>query len=357
MFNENLVCLYLLSQLEISINKQEQLLDVNNGKLSINNLFKNSSHILSELEVNALEREYNSTNVEAILKNMEENGVKFLTPADKDYPQAMLPLPEHPQLLYAKGDLSLLKEPCLAIVGTRYPTSYGKLVTEKFAKKLAENGIVIVSGLCFGIDEIAHRATLEVDGKTIAVIAGGFNNIYPATNTNLAKEISQKGLLFSEYPPSFVAKKYTFPKRNRIVAGISKGVLITEATLKSGTMHTKEYALEYGKELFSIPGNILNEKSELPNHIIQTSQAQCVCKPEDILEVFGIQAKVPKQKVLSLSFDEKTILELLKDEERSFEYLASNSKIPVNILNSCLTTLEIRGLIRKLPAQMFTLIR
>ncbi|MBP3431333.1 MAG: DNA-processing protein DprA [Clostridia bacterium] len=132
--------------------------------------------------------------------------------------------------------------------------------------------------------------------------------------------------------------------------------MITEAGFKSGTIHTKEFALEYGRDVFAVPGNVTNSKSELTNHIIKTAQAEVALSPDDIIEFYGFKTKAKEKKVLALSFDEQKIIELLEDEERDFDYLAENSKIPVNILNSCLTTLEIRGLIRKLPAQTYALI-
>ena len=235
------------------------------------------------------------------------------------------------------------------------PSNYGRIVTEKFSEKLAQSGLVVVSGLCYGVDEIAHKKTLAVGGKTIAVVGSGFNNIYPATNTTLSLEIAERGLLLSEYPPSFKPKRYTFPRRNRIVAGLSDGVLIVEAGIKSGTIHTKEYALEYGKDIFAVPGNITSNKSELTNQLIKSGQAECVLSADEIVDFYGMK-KAEKQKMLTLSFDEKSVVDALADGEKDFDFLSRKTKIPVNILNSCLTTLEIRGLIRKLPAQCYALI-
>ncbi len=289
------------------------------------------------------------------ISNMRVAGIEIITIEDERYPSKLLNLPERPLILYAMGDLSLLNKKSIAVVGTRSPTNYGKIVTEKFVGSLATAGFVIISGLCYGVDEIAHKKTLAVGGKTIAVVGSGFNNIYPAINTNLAKEIAENGLLLSEYPPSFQAKRYTFPRRNRIVAGLCDGVLIPEAGFKSGTVHTKDFALDYGKDIFAVAGSIFNEKSNLPNELIKTAQAECVLSPDDIIEYYGMN-KIDKKKVTSVTFDEQTILNLLEDGEKDMEYLAEKSNIPVNILSSCLTTLEIRGLIRRLPAKTFALI-
>lgn len=293
--------------------------------------------------------------LDSAIENMKSAGIEILTVDDERYPSQLFNLPDRPVVLYAKGDVSLLNEKCLAVVGTRTPTNYGKIVTEKLVGSLASAGFVIVSGLCYGVDEIAHKKTLAVGGKTIAVVGSGFNNIYPAINTNLSKEIARDGLLLSEYPPSFVAKRYTFPRRNRIVAGLSDGVLVTEAGKKSGTVHTKEYALEYGKDIFAVPGSIFSDKSELTNELIKTAQAECVLSADDIIEYYGMK-KTAKKRQIEVSFDEQTILSLLASGEKDVDFLAEKSNIPVNILNSCLTTLEIRGLIRRLPAKTYALI-
>ena len=313
--------------------------------------------VFSVSEVEALRENYDPQQLDGSIENMTKSGIEIVTVFSEKYPRSLIDLPDRPLILFAKGDLSLLEQNCLGVVGTRMPTSYGRLMTEKFVKKLAEAGFVIVSGLCYGVDEIAHRTTLNAGGKTVAIIGSGFSHVYPSTNMNLAREIAAKGLILSEYPPSFIAKKYTFPRRNRIIAGVSKGILIPEAGLKSGTLHTKEYALEYGKDIFAVPGNVTSSKSELPNMLIKTGQAECVLDASEIAEFYGLDNARERKagRFVELSFDEQKIVELLENEERDFDFLAYETKIPVNILNSCLTTLEIRGLIKRLPAQKFCL--
>ncbi len=349
--------LIFMSMCEIPNKKQEKFLECLEN-FSMDAVFAHpmTKKILSVDEFLKVEREYDPQVLDASIQNMKNCGIEIVTVFSEKYPKSLIDLPDRPLILYAKGDMSLLDEKCFAIVGTRMPSNYGKIITEKFAKCLAESGLVIVSGLCYGVDSIAHKSTLEVGGKTIAIIGSGFNHIYPATNVSLAREIAEKGLLLSEYPPSFEAKRYTFPRRNRIVAGVSDGVLITEAGMKSGTVHTKEFALLYGKDIFAVPGNITNSKSELTNHLIKTAQAECALSPDDIVEFYDLTKKVQEKKALSLNFDEQMIVKLLENGEQNFDFLAEKTKIPVNILNSCLTTLEIRGLIRKLPAQTYALV-
>lgn len=345
----------LLSMCEIPNKKQEKLLN-SLEEFTIDALFKdNCADILSTEEIKRLASAYDRQTFESSIQNMIDSGIVILTVLSDDYPKRLIDLPDRPMILYTKGDLSLFDKTSIAMVGTRMPTNYGRMMTEKFADELASSGFVIISGLCYGVDEIAHRKTLEVGGKTIAVIGSGFQNIYPSTNTPLSQEIAEKGLLVSEYYPSFRPKKYTFPQRNRIVAGLSDGVLITEAGAKSGTVHTKEFALEYGKDVFAVPGNINSPKSELPNMMIKSAQAECVLSPNDIVEFYGLEKKAKEQKTFTLNIEEQTIINLLKDGEQDYEFLVIKSKIPVNILNSYLTTLEIRGLIRRLPGKIYAL--
>ena len=345
----------LLSMCEIPNKKQEKLLN-SLEEFTIDALFKdNCADILSTEEIKRLASTYDRQTFESSIQNMIDSGIVILTVLSDDYPKRLIDLPDRPMILYTKGDLSLFDKTSIAMVGTRMPTNYGRMMTEKFADELASSGFVIISGLCYGVDEIAHRKTLEVGGKTIAVVGSGFQNIYPSTNTPLSQEIAEKGLLVSEYYPSFRPKKYTFPQRNRIVAGLSDGVLITEAGAKSGTVHTKEFALEYGKDVFAVPGNINSPKSELPNIMIKSAQAECVLSPSDIVEFYGLEKKAKQQKTFTLNIEEQTIINLLKDGEQDYEVLVIKSKIPVNILNSYLTTLEIRGLIRRLPGKIYAL--
>ena len=348
--------LVFLSAFELSVKKQESILD-SLEDFSVDSMLKNSNvlSILTTEEYHKLVSSYDKRVLDSSIDNMQRNGIKIVTIFSDEYPEKLKDLPDRPLILYAKGDLSLANQKSVAVVGTRMPSNYGRIVTEKFSEKLAQRGLVDVSGLCYGVDEIAHKKTLAVGGKTIAVVGSGFNNIYPATNTTLSMEIAEKGLLLSEYPPSFKPKRYTFPRRNRIVAGLSDGVLIVEAGIKSGTIHTKEYALEYGRDIFAVPGNITSNKSELTNQLIKSGQAECVLSADEIVDFYGMK-KAEKQKVLTLSFDEKAVVDALSDGEKDFDYLSRKTKIPVNILNSCLTTLEIRGLIRKLPAQCYALI-
>jgi len=270
--------------------------------------------------------------LDSYINNLNQKNITCITIKSESYPNKLKNLDENPLLLFCKGDISLLKTKSVAIVGTRLPTAYGRFVTEKFSKTLVEHNLTIISGLASGVDKIAHEQALKSVGKTIAVLGGGFDNMYPSMNTNLANEIAEKGLLISEYRPNVFPTSYTFPFRNRIIAGLSDGVLITEAGEKSGALHTKNYALEYGRELFVTPGNINNLKCIGTNRIIKSMQGACVTEPEDILIKLGINAEIKKKVVtVQTNMTEKLILTELEDGEKSLENLQEITKLETKI--------------------------
>ena len=292
--------------------------------------------------------------IENYLESLEDRDIKLITKFDGDFPSKLKVLPDCPMFLFCKGDLSLLNKKALAIVGTRKPSPYGRVVTERISRDVAGAGIVIVSGLAYGVDSIAHRKCLEVGGKTIAVLGSGFDRIYPSEHKGLADEIAKSGLLVSEYSPDKQATKFSFPTRNRIIAGISDGVLITEANIRSGTIHTKDYALEYNRAIYAVPGNIDSQTSGLTNDIIKKGQARCVTEPRDILDDFDIE-EGSKPKQYQLSMDEQAIVNLLQDGMKEIDYLTKNCGLTINNFNSNLTMLEIRGIITRLPGGLVSL--
>ncbi len=304
-------------------------------------------------ELEDMRRQANSTAVNNYFNSLEKQGIQVITGVSELYPEKLKGLTNPPSALFCKGDVSLLKEFAIAIVGSRTPTNYGRIITDEFAETLAKSGVVIISGLAYGIDSISHKKALEVGGKTIAVLGGGFNHIYPAEHTSLADEIAKKGLLISEYCPSLKPTKYSFVERNRIIAGLCDGILIPEASLKSGTRSTKDFALDCGKDVFAVPGSIKNDKSELPNLLISCGHAKCVLSPKNILEEYNIKMKPKVSVVKNTSAQEDVILSLLADGEKDVAFLQENSGFDIKNLNSYLTLLEIRGIIRKLPGNYY----
>ena len=285
--------------------------------------------------------------------DLESHNITVLTYCSEDYPKQFLNFEEKPLILYCKGDLSLLKTQCVGIVGTRKPTRYGKDVTERFAKKLASSGITIVSGLADGVDMIAHQGALDVAGKTIAVMGSGFDHIYPKTNFELEKKIEKLGLVITEYRPNVEPAVWHYPFRNRIIAGLSNAVLITEASAKSGALYTRDYCIEYGVDLFAIPGEITNFQSGGTNAILKACQASLVTSPDDILENLNIKNSYePVVANLQLSFEEQMVLNAITGETH-FDEILNFTKIDTQSLLTLLTEMELNGVVKKLAGNYY----
>jgi DNA processing protein len=218
------------------------------------------------------------------IRQYEKNGIKVITILDENYPSLLKEIYQPPWVLFAKGNLSLLeKQPKLAVVGSRQATQYGKSAIRLLFPPLVEKGVVIVSGLANGIDTLAHEYAMKNGGDTIALIAGGLNHIYPKENAELAREMMKTQLVVSEYPPNTKPERWHFPARNRIISGMSNGTFIIEAKRKSGSLITANYAVNEGREVFSLPGSIFNPYSLGTNDLIQQG-AKLVMSSEDILD-------------------------------------------------------------------------
>jgi DNA processing protein len=279
------------------------------------------------------------------------NKVKTLTLNSPLFPAQLAPIPEPPSQLYYIGDLtSLLDLPRLGVVGSRKVSAYGKSVTLKLAKEASEQGIVIVSGLALGVDGLAHQAALEAGGKTIAVLPSGLDKIYPASHLQLAERILQQGgALISEYPYGTEAFKRNFIARNRIISGLSDAVLITEAAVKSGSLHTANFAREQGKILMAVPGNITSELSAGTNNLIKLG-ATPITEIRDILATMNLQQTSKRVKAQGSSPEETAILELIMKGVSDASELLHHSQLETALFNQTLTMLEITGKIRPLGA-------
>lgn len=319
-----------------------------------------NSYFSTKIDKDDLEKFYFSATdefIKSLFLNLERQKVGILTRNNADF--AHLFKEKAPfsniDILYYKGNINLLKEKAVAIVGTRRPDVYGKKVTEDFATTLAKAGLTIVSGLAAGVDTIAHESALKVGGNTIAVLGGGFNHIYPAFNSNLAKQIEEKGLLLSEYPPQTLPSAFHFPIRNRIIAGISDCVLITQAGEKSGSMHTKNYAIDFGKELFVIPADITREASMGTNAVIAALPHACIFSANEILKFFGISEKIESEKQASkqLTMEEKLVLDAIGGDEVHFSEILSKTKMESKNLSSLLTLMKVGGIIKQLPGNYY----
>jgi DNA processing protein len=257
--------------------------------------------------------------------------------------------------VYTNNLDDLFARPRVAIVGSRRISPYGKAVTEQFAGDLAKQGIVIISGLAYGVDAVAHQAALDAGGLTIAVLPGSIEKIYPTAHTNLARRIvEQGGALISEYPAgATIAWKNQFVERNRIVSGMSDALLITEAADNSGTMHTARFALEQGKDVLAVPGNITSEVSRGTNNLIKVGAAPAT-SPDDVLHVLGLTATPGKPAIQGSTIQEQMLLNLLSENINDGQELLSRSQLPISEFNQALTMMELTGKIRPLGVNNWT---
>lgn len=269
---------------------------------------------------------------------------------DKLFPRVLIHIPQPPKELYILGNIEpLLEKAVVSIVGSRAVTPYGKQVTRQLSGELAKRGIAIVSGLALGVDALAHEGALEVGGYTVAVLPSSLEEIYPATNRGLAARIlKQGGALISEYPAvSNIAFKTNFIERNRIVSGLCDGLLITEASERSGTMHTANFALEQGKTVMAVPGNITSSVSKGTNNLIKTG-AVPITGVEDILHALNINQQATLLEVIAANKEEAAILAGLKQGITDINALQVMSQLPPEAFNQTITMLEISGKIRSL---------
>ena len=233
-------------------------------------------------------KDHQFLSIDKLLNDYTAQNIHLITIFDDDYPSRLKTIYQPPWILFAKGDLALLKNrKSLAVVGSRNVTTYGIGAIDYLFPSLIERNIQIVSGLAKGIDAHAHKAAIKMGGKTIGVIAGGFHNLYPKENVKLAEYMMEKQLVLSEYPPATMPAKWQFPMRNRIISGLSKGTLVIEARKKSGSLITADFALNEGRDVFAVPGSILTPDSDGVHYLIQQG-AKLVKSSEDILEELGM---------------------------------------------------------------------
>lgn len=281
--------------------------------------------------------------------------IKILTFDNEKYPLNLRYIYSPPPVLYYKGDLGLLAQNAIAIVGSRKASVYGKKVAEKISYDLAQNGIVIVSGMARGIDSMAHLGALKARGATIAVLGCGLDVVYPRENKELLTQIISHGLVISEFPPGTPPEASNFPRRNRIISGLSLGVVVVEAAERSGSLITADLALEQGREVFAVPGPAGSPYCKGTNRLIKQG-AKLVENAEDILEEFGLGLSGGKPtETPVLSSLEQQIVRLLSWEPVDFDYLHANLNIEPEELLSQLTLLEIKGIIQQIPGKKYIL--
>ncbi|KPL08433.1 hypothetical protein AMJ86_00600 [bacterium SM23_57] len=296
--------------------------------------------------------------VEIQMTLLEKANARIITFWDDDYPENLKKIYDPPTFLFARGEYKKEDKWAVAIVGSRLPSTYGKLVTEKFSKGLAKRGIIVVSGLARGIDTLAHLGSLQAGGRTIAVLGSGIDVIYPPENKKLVEKIEENGLILSEFPMGTKPDAVNFPRRNRIISGLSLGVLVVEAGVKSGALITANLALEQNREIFVVPGNINNPKSEGCNRLIRDG-AKLVISDEDVIDELKPQLahllneSRAKPQPSNLSSLEAQMLNSLNTEQLHIDQIAINNRISTSQALGVLLSLELKDLVRQLPGKFF----
>lgn len=296
--------------------------------------------------------------LEKMQTELTRENITAIVLGQKDYPGLLAQITDPPQVLFMRGKLPEFKRPTVAVVGTRNCTSYAKRVTEELTEQLAGQGIAIISGLALGIDGVAHAAALKAKGITVAVLGSGINkkSVYPGAHQQLAEQIiKQGGAIVSEYPPGFEPTQYSFPERNRIIAGLSLGVLVTEASTKSGALITAKCALDYNREVFAVPHPITSEAGEGGNNLIKMG-AKLVTSAQDILEelhINNVEQIVSNNELLPSTPEESKIIPHLSREPVHIDILIKLSGLNSPTVNSTLTMMEMKGQVKNLGGMMY----
>lgn len=299
---------------------------------------------------------------EIFIRDTEKKKIKVLSILDEEYPENLRKIFDAPVLMYYKGSLDSADKYSLSIVGTRNPTEYGKYTCEKFTEKLSKLGIPVISGFARGIDSIVHNVCLKNNNLTYAVFGCGVEVIYPSENRKLYSELIERGAVISEFPVSSQPEKVNFPKRNRIISGISLGSLIIESGIKGGSLLTAEFAIDQNREVFAVPGYINSKQSEGTNELIKRGQAKLVTEIEDIIDELEIKLKP----VLKKDFIKREIklTEELNDTEKRIYNAVGYEQVHIDRINEttglsisdCLVnllSLEFKGLVRQSPGKNF----
>lgn len=300
-----------------------------------------------------------SISLEEEMEKLEGCGVQAFTYHDAGYPSRLKEIYDYPPVLYVRGSLVTQDEWCLSVVGTRRATVYGRQVTEEIVADLARSKITIVSGLAKGIDSIAHQTALEAGGRTVAVFACGLDTVYPAENANLARRIIDQGALISEHPLGARPKAENFPRRNRIMSGMSLGVLVIEAGETSGALITAHLAVEQNREVFAIPGSILSPASRGTNQLIQEG-AKLVSSYTDILEELNLTAvahQIEIREVIPATDTESLLLKRLSAEPTHIDEVCRSSGLSISTVSSTLAMMELKGLVKQVGAMNYVLSR
>ncbi|MCB0166386.1 MAG: DNA-processing protein DprA [Anaerolineae bacterium] len=314
---------------------------------------------LDRRSIESLVKVRQSVDLEAELETLDKLHISVLTWDSPDYPKLLKNISDPPAILYVRGQFRPEDEWAVGVVGTRRATTYGKESTRLLVSGLVSNGVTIVSGLAYGIDTQAHKTALEHKGRTIAVLGSSVEIIYPPENSKLAEAIVDNGALISEYPLGTKPESGNFPRRNRIISGLSLGVLFVEGNYKSGARITVDYALDQGREVMAVPGSILHKNGSGANHLIQNG-AKLVMSVEDIIEELNltmISQQAEARAIIPDNAIEATLLKQLSTEPVHVDELGRLSGLSASEIASTLTMMELKGMVRQVGGMSYIIAR
>jgi len=297
--------------------------------------------------------------LETIWDQIQAQGIQVIIWNDEQYPVRLREIDQAPPVLYVRGVLDLQDEWAVAIVGTRRITAYGRQVAERIAVKLANSGITVVSGLALGVDTVAHHATLDAGGRTLAVLGCGVDRLYPPRNRQLAERILESGALLSDYAPGTPPEASNFPPRNRIISGLSLATVVVEASEKSGALITADFAVEQGREVFAVPGSVFSPQSRGPNRLIQNG-AHPLLDPQEILDILDltrVAAQSEARIILPANATEAQLFAILGHDPLHVDEIRAQSDLPIEQVTATLALMELKGMVRQVGGMRYTVIR
>ena len=318
---------------------------------------------LGKVRVNFIKNFKNFDAAEEEIKFIEAGKIKPIFLLDNEYPKRLLHCYDSPTLLYSKGNTDLNVPKIISIVGTRNFTAYGQQTCDKIVEGLQALNVLVVSGLAYGIDTIAHKAALRNNLQTVAVVAHGLDRIYPPQNTGLSKDITDSGMILTEFRQNIKPDRQNFPQRNRIVAGMCDALLVVETTTKGGSLITAELGNGYNKDVFAVPGRITDPKSEGCNFLIKNNKASLVNSAEDIIDMMNwntdgtIKKRIQRQLFIEFTPQEQTIVDILGTaDEVSIDVIHAKAKLSSSAVASALLTLEMQNVVASLPGKLYQLL-
>ena len=293
------------------------------------------------------------------MERLEQAGVTVLTRNSPDYPAPLLEIYDPPAVLYVRGNLLEADLRSVAVVGTRQPTAYGREAARTLVEELARSGVTVVSGLARGIDGISHEAALDAGGRTIAVLGSGLDTVYPATHLKLAHRVESSGALISEHPLGVRPDARNFPRRNRIISGLTLGTVVVEAGMRSGALLTVEHAVQQNREVFAVPGSILSENSAGTNWLIQQG-AKLTAAARDVLEELNIASAGDQLQLVAAEPEsevERKVLAEIAGEPAHIDDVTRSCGMAASLVASTLAMMELKGLVRQVGAMQYVRVR